>query len=59
MEHKSMYLVKIINVQNFSFDEEEKILNEALIELQKNEANILNVTPRMNSIIIHYCTSEK
>lgn len=54
-----MDLVKIINVQKLSFDEEEKILNEALIELQKNEANILNITPRMNSIIIHYRTSEK
>lgn len=54
-----MYLVKIINVQDTSFDEEEKILNEALIELQKTGANVLNVTPRMKSIIIHYRTSKK
>lgn len=54
-----MDLVKIINVQNFSFDEEEKILNEALIELQKTGADILTITPRLNSIIIYYHTYEK
>lgn len=54
-----MDLVKIIKVQKFSFDEEEKILNEALIELQKNGANILNIIPRINSIIIHYNKVEK
>lgn len=53
-----MLKVKIVNTKDLYYEDEERAINSAINELRRNDAVILKIVYRQNSVIIEYLENE-